>query len=73
MNANINKTHYFLHKMKYDLKGHGRSHKVILAKLFLAQSFINQFLIAYLKLSDHYNLDFRSYGKLLSLFFFLYP
>ena len=63
--------HHFFHKKKYDLNGYGRSHKAILAKLFLAQSFINQFLIAYLKLSDHYNLDFRSYGQLLSLFFFI--
>ena len=35
-------THIF-HKVKYDLKRHGRSHKDLLAKLFLGHSFINRF------------------------------
>ena len=35
--------------MKYDLKGHGRSHKVLLAKFFLAHSFINSFLKKYIE------------------------
>ena len=29
------------HKIKYDLKGHGRSHKAILAQFFLALLFIS--------------------------------
>ena len=29
------------HKIKYDLKGHDRSHKALLAKFFQANSFIN--------------------------------
>ena len=28
------------HKIKYDLKGHGRSRKTLLAKFFLAHNFI---------------------------------
>ena len=40
MNGNIMNTQTF-HKIKYDLNGHGRSLKALLAKLFLALSFIN--------------------------------
>ena len=29
------------HKIKYDIKGLGRSHKALLAKFFLANSYIN--------------------------------
>ena len=29
------------HKVKYDLEGHGRSHKALLAKFFRPNSFIN--------------------------------
>ena len=42
MNANIIKTQIF-HKMTFDFKGHGKSHNVLLAKLFLAHSIINRF------------------------------
>ena len=43
MIVNIMKGTHF-HIDEYDLKGHERSHKAYLAKLFLAHSFINQFL-----------------------------
>ena len=31
------------HVIEYDLKGNGRTHKALLAKFFLAHSFINRF------------------------------
>ena len=42
MNAKIIKTQ-FCQKMKYDLKGHGRPNKALVAKFFLAHSFIKRF------------------------------
>ena len=42
MNINIMNTQIF-HKIKYDLKGHKRSHKNLLAKFFQTHSFINRF------------------------------
>ena len=41
-NASIMKTN-FLHKIKYDLKGHGRSHKAFLAKFFIAHHLSNSY------------------------------
>ena len=40
MNDNIIKTQIF-HKIKYDIKGHVRSSKALVAKFFLAQSIMN--------------------------------
>ena len=56
MKSNIIKTKFF-HKMKYDLKGHMR-----LLLFLITFRFFNQFIQPYL--------DLRSYGQLLSLFFF---
>ena len=47
--------------MKFDLRGHSRSHKVTLLEKFC-------YLFDFIILSSD-NLDLRSYGQLLSLFF----
>ena len=41
MNAKIIQTQFY-QKMKYDLRCHGRPNKALVAKFFLAQSFINR-------------------------------
>ena len=40
------------HSIKYDLKGHGWSHKALLDTLFLAHSFINRFFDDLFTFSD---------------------
>ena len=42
MNANIMNEEIF-QITKYDINGHGRSHKTLIAKFFIAHSFINRF------------------------------
>ena len=69
MNDNIMNTQIF-HKFQYDLIGHGRSHKALLANLVLAFIIYQPILINFsLKLKLWMRkFDLYSYGQLLSLF-----